>query len=204
MHSSNTSEVAGTIAWEILASPNWTTLYAGRRELKPDGIDVFPANHGAHRGPKPKSWTPAAAAFWLFDFYIKQIYLEGGFLIRLYSRPVSDRKNLGVALSAQKAPANNTHSFEFFALEGEERAAHPTNGEMRINMARGPKGWEVAYTEFLTDIDLRIHTDDMVNPGCLLGIFSSIPGPLWKVRILRGSYIHWPLVAEAVDAAPPN
>jgi hypothetical protein len=138
----------------------------------------------------------------MFDFYWKQIYLEGGFLFSLVSKPVSAPEDLRGFLMRVQRTSVESISMEWFDVDRDDHARKAQEGgELGIRIARGARGWEVVYTAFLTDISLRIMTR---GGGCLFGPFASAPRPLWRIRILKGSHITWPVVGEGRVATPPN
>jgi hypothetical protein len=197
------SDSFGTIAWEVTEEPDSMMIYRGNRDLGRSDIQVFPLPEKIHRGPRPKPWTPAAAVYTFFSGFQKQIHLEGGFFFGLDSRPADQRTGLvGFGMRAGRATAH-TFSWEWFNLDGEGRAKKlQEGGNLRIRLGRGVRGWEVAYTEFLSDISFRIFPSE--GRGCLAGLVLPSPGPLWRIRIHKGSHVTWPLVGAGADAAPPN
>lgn len=68
-------------------------------------------------------------------------------------------------------------------------------------MERGRSGWEIGYTEFLTDVSLRMKAKDEIG---LFGDKRMDPEPRWRVWIAKGSHVTWPSVDERAEPAPLN
>jgi hypothetical protein len=198
---SDSSDPLGTIEWDITEAPDWKCIYRSRRDLTGEDVDVLPPPEYVRQGPRPKRWSPARVPFTLFDFYRKRVRLEGGFFFELVWKPTRERRELvGFGLSGQRTTAN-TFSWEWFNFDGDERAKKlQEGGELRARTDKGPRGWEVVETEFVTDISLRLRTRTL---GCLLGMIFP-PKTLWRIRLLRGSHIAWPLTNGDTSASPPN
>ncbi len=98
----------------------------------------------------------------------------------------------GMAAEHETTPV---FSWEWFTVDGREHATKlREGGELRIEVARGQAGWEVAYTEFLTDVSLRMRDPKAVQDSV----------PWWRVRIARGSHVTWPSADEHAEPTSPN
>jgi hypothetical protein len=189
LNDSGLPETLGTIEWEIVAGHRRKTLHHGRRVLARRDVEVI--SH-AIESEKPRPWTPAAALYNFLNHYRKQIYLEDGFLFSLVSKPAGERTDIvGFGFVAERT---STHSFswEWFNVDGDDRAKKiQEGGELGIRIERGPLGWEIAHTELLTDISLRLMPRQ--EQGCLASLIFPRPWkPLWRIRILKGSHVTWP------------
>src|SRR5207244_473163 len=111
---SGSLDAGGTIEWEITASPDWKTLYRGKRELQAGDIEVIPQIAPQfRRDPKPPWWTLGGVSYRIFDVYYKQVLLEGGFLLELHSRPTIERHELESLVLVARRTTVSAHSFEF-------------------------------------------------------------------------------------------
>lgn len=92
-----------------------------------------------------------------------------------------------------------TFSWEWFTVNGsrEYAAKIQEGGRLRIGVERGRSGWEIGYTEFLTDVSLRMKAQDEGGP---FEATRSEWGPRWRIRIIKGSRVAWPSVDERADA----
>jgi len=198
-NTSSPQDIAGRLEWDITEAPAWKTIYHGRREVTRDDIDIIPPPEQFRSRPDSPSWRRSPLATSFFEHYRKRIQLEHGFFIEQISTPYRERKDLvGFGLKAQCTNAD-TFSWEWFNIIDDEHAKKNwEGGELRIRLAHGAKVLEVARTEFLTDVSLRLMTE---GGGCLLGLLIP-PRSLWRIRILKGSEITWPLVNEEGEAAP--
>lgn len=178
----------GKLVWEIAEAPAWRTAFSGNLEIMEGDIQVIPP--GSHTQNLESRGDPSSGAVpAIFNFYLKQLQLDGGFLVELVSKPTSPRMDLiGFGLRGRRT-VTITSSWEWYCLSGDAHARHLQQpSELAVRIAEGPRGSEIAYTEFLSDAVLRIYSK---APGCLLGIIVP-PSEIYRIRILRGSYINWP------------
>jgi hypothetical protein len=86
-----------------------------------------------------------------------------------------------------------TLSYESFRIETPTRAARPQKpGELGIELSEvAPRRWEVTRTEFLTDIAIDVSHSAMIPRG----------SPYWRVVVLKGSNIAWPLLINGKTIA---
>ena len=59
------------------------------------------------------------------------------------------------------------------------------SGKLRIQSKQVGQGWDLVYTEFLSNVSFRVgrHGDNPMKPK-------------WRVLVLKGSAIHWPSVLD--------
>ena len=133
------------------------------------------------------------------SLYRKRIHLDGDFYVELVDKPSARRgasPGFGFVAGHEATP---TFSWEWFTIgDGRERATKlQEEGELGIRLEKGRSGdWEVGYTEFLTDVSLRMEPKE--------GAGRKGSEPRWRVRITEGSRATWPSADEAAGRLPPS
>lgn len=210
----------GTIEWEITESLSGATLYRGKRDIGEDDVRVVEVVPLLERVREIRPQVPlggkivlgiASVVPWAFGvlvrlvsggkrgLYRKRVRLDGDFYFELVDSPSRRRMALtGFGLTAERETLP-TRCWEWFEVaDGGERATKLQEvGELRIRLETGRSGdWEVGYTEFLTDVSLRIEPEENT------GLWS--PNPKWRVRIAEGSHVTWPSAGEASRFSPSD
>lgn len=215
------TKTLGSVEWEITDTLSGETLYRGRRDLGRDDVEVVEVVPFLERAREVRSGAPlplwgkvvlgvassVARAYGLFErldtggkrsHYRKRVRLDGDFYFELFSRPSRRRGALaGFGLTAGRE-AVPTDSWEWFSVgdDGERATKLQEEGELRISLERGRSGdWEVARTEFLTDVWLRMEPEEGAGWR---------NRPRWRVLLCEGSHIDWPSADGVVGAAPPS
>lgn len=214
MDEHGSSGTLGTIGWEITENPSGETIHRGKRDIGRDDIEVVEVVPMRDRIRQARSDAPPSGKIMLGiasavaraygavvglvtggkrSLYRKRVHLEGGFYFDLADSPVARRRALvGFGLVAEHEGAP-TFSWEWFNVgEEQERATKlQEEGELGIRLEQGRSGdWEVGYTEFLTDVSLRMEPEE--------GAGRRGSEPRWRVRIVEGSRVSWP----PADGAP--
>lgn len=214
------SATLGTVGWEITEPLSGKTVYRGRRDVGRDDVELVEVVPFLERAREARSGAPLSGKILLGmvsvvpraygaltrlvaggerSIYRKRIHLDGGFYLELVDRPTRKRWALtSFALTADHETVPS-HSLEWFRVgdDGERATKLQEEGELGVRLERGRSGdWEVARTEFLTDVSLR------VDPKEGAGWRES--EPRWRVRISEGSHIDWPPVDEVAGSAPPG
>lgn len=218
MNEHGSSETLGTIGWEIIESPSGKTIHHGKRDIGRNDIEVVEVVPLLDRIRQVRSDAPLGGRIMLGvisavprvagavmelvtggkrSLYRKRIHLDGDFCFDLVDRPVGRRGALiGFGLVAERG-ATPTFSWEWFDVGDEQKRATKLqeDGELGIRLERAASGdWEVGYTEFLTDVSLRMEPREGARRGD--------SGSGWRVRIVEGSRVSWPSADEASGSAP--
>ena len=220
MNGHGSSGTLGTIEWEITESPSGKTIHHGKRDIGRDDIEVVEVVPLLDRIRRVRSDAPLGGKIMLGvisavprvagavmelvtggnrSLYRKRIHLGGDFCFDLVDRPSARRETLaGFGLVAERG-ATPTFSWEWFEVGDEQERATKLQeeGELGIRLERATSGdWEVGYTEFLTDVSLRMEPRE--------GAGRRDFGPGWRVRIVEGSHVSWPSADEVSGSVPPQ
>jgi hypothetical protein len=127
------------------------------------------------------------------DHFAKEIKLNRDFYLSRLEFPRAERtigEGVGLWVINRKFA---TTGYEWFKFDGENHATKAEeSGDIAFDMNKINSRWEMARTEFLSDVTFRVN---------LIGLGQNIPEnfPKWRVTILKGSYVNWPsLVGDTV------
>jgi hypothetical protein len=125
------------------------------------------------------------------EHFAKEIKLNRDFYLSKLEFPRAERtfgEGVGLWIRNRKFATNG---YEWFKFDGENHATKAEeSGDIAFDMNKINSRWEMARTEFLSDVTFRVN---------LIG--ENIPEnfPKWRVTILKGSYVNWPsLVGDTV------
>jgi hypothetical protein len=124
--------------------------------------------------------------------FAKEIKLNRDFYLSKLEFPRAERNfGEGVGLSVENRKFATT-GHEFFKFDGEHHATKAEeSGDIAFDMKKINSRWEMARTEFLSDVTFRVN---LIGQGDIQENF-----PKWRVTILKGSYVNWPsLVGDTV------
>ena len=217
MDARESSDVIGTIEWEITDVPTGETIHRGKRDLGRDDVEIVELPRFLDQVRDTWSRAPLRgkiylavmfAVAWAYGalvglvtgtkrgIYRKRVHLDGPFYLDLHNMPSARRLAFaGFSLAAEHETVP-TFSSEWFRVGGDgERGTglQETRG-LRIALARGVSGeWEVGQSEFLTDVSFMMEPKD--------GAGWKDSEPRWRVRIAEGSRVTWPSVDGASGKA---
>ena len=124
----------------------------------------------------------------------KSIPLTDDFSLSLSTSRSGKAKVVGFALKGERTDLQ-TFSWDWFNVDGPKHATKIQEpGEMRFAITRSASLWEIAETEFLTDVSVRISRINLQNPE---------PITSWRIEVEQGSHILWPcVVGDTVTLLP--
>lgn len=178
----------GQITYEIEDVPLGRVLYSGSRAISPDEIEV---------DRREVSLPKGSPIYWIFPVdefakgYDKTIRFEDGFVLKLHDdlKP-REKRAFGFGLSAGRE-ATQTFSWEWFEVDRTGLARkRQERGRLQLGFERVDDRDEIVSMEFLTDVSFRIKFQ---GGGCLFGQAWPFVGSQWRINVMKGSCIRWPL-----------
>lgn len=159
----NTEQV-GWLTWEISEEESGRILASGDGPIHLNDVSIRPS---PGRG--------------LID---KRVKLTDEFDIGMAEFPTNTMsEKVGFGITARRTDTVS-FSWEWFVIRDANRAVKlQEGGELGIDLKEVNGAWEIARTEFLTDVSLRILRMGVDPPGS---------PPYWRVKIFKGSRITWP------------
>ena len=120
----------------------------------------------------------------------KRIKLTGEFDIGMAEFPTTNlAKKVGFGITAKRTDIQS-FSWEWFTIGNSKRAVKlQESGELGIDLKSVNGAWEIARTEFITDVSLRIIRMGVDQPGS---------PPYWRVKIFKGSSLTWPSTVNGI------
>lgn len=163
---SQSGDGLGVVDWSVIETVSGTEVGGGRLEIGVGDVSV-----DEHRNSDN------------LLYYRKRIKLFGPFSFAIDEHPTKSPGELkGFGFKGEKED-HQTFSWEWFNIVGDSQAENlQKDGRVAIEICQFDRGWEVARTEFLTDVSLRITRFDG-DPSL---------EPFWRVLIKQGSWIAWP------------
>jgi hypothetical protein len=163
---SQSSDGLGMVDWSVIETVSGNVLGGGQLSVTCDDVTI-----DEHRNSDNVT------------YYRKRIQLFGPFSFAIDEHPTKAAGDLkGFGFKGEKED-HQTFSWEWFNIVSPTEAVKlQEDGRVGIEICQFDKGWEVARTEFLTDVSLRITRFDG-DPSL---------EPFWKVIIRQGSWIAWP------------
>ena len=165
---SATSELIGTIKWEVKDNSTGTVLDKGNSNIFRK--DIFVGKGVLQNGS---------------TFYDENVPLDTNFSIALRVVPSNEKTNLdgfGMLLNHREM---STVSWEYFTIQ-DTRTANKLQGSGQLEYALGliNSKWEITRIRFLSDIVFRAHRADTPFDA---------DNPTWLATVFAGSYIDLPL-----------
>ncbi|RYG17746.1 hypothetical protein EON82_23490 [bacterium] len=156
----------GIVDWAVIESVSGNVVAQGRTQIGAGDVTV-----DEHRNSDNVT------------YYRKRIKLSGPFSFSIDEHPTRSSGDLkGFGFKGEKED-HNTFSWEWFNIVNPNEAVKlQEDGRVGIEICQFDKGWEVARTDFLSDVSLRITRFDG-DPSL---------EPFWRVIIKQGSWVAWP------------
>jgi hypothetical protein len=156
--------VVGHLKWQVIDARSNKVLAEGDRDIALNEVDIVEKT--ALQGG---------------SYFDKAIDLGDHFSIAIAEHP--EGRKVGFGLMGQRED-EQTFSWEWFNVDGPSHATKiQEGGELGIKIKRTQVGPEIVYTEFLTDVSLRVLRFSLgIDPR----------DPDWRINIARGSYVTWP------------
>lgn len=164
------AEPVGKLSWSIVESATDQVIAEEARAFGPQEIQVVNILQKGRRA-----------------FY-KSVALTPSFTLSIAEHPTpTESQRSGFGLFATRKD-QTTFCWEWFECAENGRAVKlQEDGLLAIRTARSPYGWELVELEFLTDVSLRVFSEDQV--------VQVVEGeaPRWRVTIHQGSTLVFPL-----------
>ncbi|HSI73434.1 MAG TPA: hypothetical protein VK934_09675 [Fimbriimonas sp.] len=162
----NVNAVVGKVAW-VTTDASGKKVGGGSKELRLKDISIIVQKSAAGKMAS------------------KRIVLDGGFSFSFSSLPSLNKKRvLGFALVGE-LKGEDVSSFDWFNVVSETKAEMLQEpGTLQILTGPTPEGPDVLGTKFLSDVSVRLPRSAH-GPGA---------EPSWRIRILKGSDIRWPIL----------
>jgi hypothetical protein len=163
-------KIVGHLAWVITDTGTNAVVAQGTTDVRVRDIRV--TDKSSSDGPN----------------YSKTIRLNDEFSLSMAEFPERTKDELqGFGMTADRE-GGGSFCWEWFDIDSDEHATKlQESGVLRIRSAKGGQGWEIVYTEFLSDVSFRVSG---------LGVDDLVKGPKWRVNVAKGSVIQWPSVAN--------